>query len=150
MKVRKKDSGQPSPAEEPEGPGEGGDSRAGAARGLLPPNRVGQEEPVPTGMATPYPGEKGLWGAAGTTGTTSTRSSRDVPQGGFGTRQSGSMLDHQCLLPLLALLADKLSRVLRVWLGKRRDISASLQGLMPGGDAGLWFHLQQQSSQLVW
>ncbi|XP_074910065.1 ADP-ribosylation factor-like protein 13A [Buteo buteo] len=54
-KVRKKGSGQPSPAEEPEGPGGGGDSRAGAAGGLLPPNRVGQGEPAPTGMATPHP-----------------------------------------------------------------------------------------------
>ncbi|KAM6061312.1 ADP-ribosylation factor-like protein 13A [Chlamydotis macqueenii] len=55
MKVRKKGSGQPSPAEEPEGPGGGGDSRAGAAAGLLPPNRVGQEEPAPTGTAAPHP-----------------------------------------------------------------------------------------------
>ncbi|XP_052669951.1 ADP-ribosylation factor-like protein 13A isoform X2 [Harpia harpyja] len=54
-KVRKKGSGQPSPAEEPEGPGGGGDSRAGAAGGLLPPNRVVQREPAPTGMATPHP-----------------------------------------------------------------------------------------------
>ncbi|XP_029853288.1 ADP-ribosylation factor-like protein 13A isoform X2 [Aquila chrysaetos chrysaetos] len=54
-KVRKKGSGQPSPAEEPEGPGGGGDSRAGAAGGLLPPNRVGQGEPAPIGMATPHP-----------------------------------------------------------------------------------------------
>ncbi|XP_057252636.1 ADP-ribosylation factor-like protein 13A [Pezoporus wallicus] len=55
VKVRKKGLGQPSPAEEPEGPGGGGDSRAGAAGGLLPPNRVGQEELVPTVMATPHP-----------------------------------------------------------------------------------------------
>ncbi|XP_069667586.1 ADP-ribosylation factor-like protein 13A isoform X2 [Haliaeetus albicilla] len=54
-KVRKKGSGQPSPAEEPEAPGGGGDSRAGAAGGLLPPNKVGQGEPAPTGMATPHP-----------------------------------------------------------------------------------------------
>lgn len=73
MKVRKKGSGQPSPAEEPEGPGAVGDSRAGAAGGLLPPNRVGQEEPAPTGTAAPRPGERGLWGAAGTTGTRTLR-----------------------------------------------------------------------------
>lgn len=58
MKVKKKGSGQTSPAGEPEGPGAGGDSRAGAAGGLLVPNRVGQEEP----MGTPQPGERGLWG----------------------------------------------------------------------------------------
>ncbi|XP_009463659.1 PREDICTED: ADP-ribosylation factor-like protein 13A [Nipponia nippon] len=56
-KVRKKGSGQPSPAEEPEGPGGGGDSRTGAAGGLLPSNRVGQEEPVPTRTATPHPAQ---------------------------------------------------------------------------------------------
>ncbi|XP_074004407.1 ADP-ribosylation factor-like protein 13A [Numenius arquata] len=55
VKVKKKGSGQPSLAEELEGPGEVGDSRAGAAGGLLPPNRVGQEEPMPTGTATPHP-----------------------------------------------------------------------------------------------
>ncbi|XP_041572215.2 ADP-ribosylation factor-like protein 13A, partial [Taeniopygia guttata] len=42
VKVKKKGSGQPSPAAESEGPG------AGAAGGLLLPNRVGQEEPIPT------------------------------------------------------------------------------------------------------
>lgn len=68
-KVKKKGSGQPSLTEEPEGPGGVGDSRAGAAGGLLPPNRVGQEEPVPSGTATPHPGERGLQGAAGTTST---------------------------------------------------------------------------------
>ncbi|KFO76178.1 ADP-ribosylation factor-like 13A, partial [Cuculus canorus] len=57
VKVRKKSSGQPSPVEEPEGPGGVGDSRAGAAGGLLPPNRVGQEEPILTVMATPHPGK---------------------------------------------------------------------------------------------
>ncbi|CAM9376158.1 unnamed protein product [Bubo scandiacus] len=57
VKVRKKGSGQPSPAEEPEGPGGGGDNRAGAAGGLLPFNRVGQEEPAPTGTATPHPAQ---------------------------------------------------------------------------------------------
>ncbi|KAM7094946.1 ADP-ribosylation factor-like protein 13A [Ciconia maguari] len=57
VKVRKKGSGQPSPAEEPEGAGGVGDGRAGAAGGLLPPNRVGQEEPAPTGTATPYPAQ---------------------------------------------------------------------------------------------
>ncbi|XP_075619047.1 ADP-ribosylation factor-like protein 13A [Balearica regulorum gibbericeps] len=55
VKVRQKGSGKQNPAEEPEGPGGGGDSRAGAAGGLLPPNRVGQEEPAPTGMDTPHP-----------------------------------------------------------------------------------------------
>ncbi|KAM6381729.1 ADP-ribosylation factor-like protein 13A [Pluvialis apricaria] len=55
VKVRKKGSGQPSLAEEPEGQGGVGDSRTGAAGGLLPPNRVGQEEPVPSGTATPHP-----------------------------------------------------------------------------------------------
>ncbi|KAM6353427.1 ADP-ribosylation factor-like protein 13A [Alca torda] len=55
VKVKKKGSGQPSLAEEPEGPGGVGDSRVGAAGGLLPPNRVGQEEPAPTGTATPRP-----------------------------------------------------------------------------------------------
>ncbi|XP_064526490.1 ADP-ribosylation factor-like protein 13A [Pseudopipra pipra] len=69
VKVKKKVLGQPSPAEEPEGPGEGGDRHAGAAGGLLLPNRVGQEEPVPTRMATPHPGERGLWEAASTAGT---------------------------------------------------------------------------------
>lgn len=68
-KVRKKGLGQPSPAEEPERPGGGGDSRVGAAGGLLPPNRVGQGEPAPIGMATAHPGERGPRGAAGTTGT---------------------------------------------------------------------------------
>ncbi|XP_042663481.1 ADP-ribosylation factor-like protein 13A isoform X2 [Tyto alba] len=57
VKVRKKGSGQPSPAEEPEGPGGGGDNRAGAAGGLLPLNRVGQEEPTPAGTDTPHPGQ---------------------------------------------------------------------------------------------
>ncbi|KAM9227025.1 ADP-ribosylation factor-like protein 13A [Leptosomus discolor] len=56
VKVRKKGSGQPSPAEEPEGPGGAGDSR-GAARGLMPPNRVGQEEPAPNRIATPHPAQ---------------------------------------------------------------------------------------------
>ncbi|XP_063202905.1 ADP-ribosylation factor-like protein 13A [Chroicocephalus ridibundus] len=55
MKVKKKGSGQPSLAEDLEAPGGVGDSRAGAAGGLLPPNRVGQEEPTPTGTATPRP-----------------------------------------------------------------------------------------------
>ncbi|XP_077642740.1 ADP-ribosylation factor-like protein 13A [Lonchura striata] len=41
VKVKKKGSGQPSPAAELEAPG------AGAAGGLLLPNRVGQEEPIP-------------------------------------------------------------------------------------------------------
>lgn len=111
MKVRKKGLGQPNPAEEPEGPGEGGDSRAGAAGGLLPPNRVGQEEPAPTRMATPHPGERGLRGAAGTTGT---RTPRDTLWGGFGTRQCGSMPDHWSPPSLLALLADQLSGVVGV------------------------------------
>ncbi|KAM9274108.1 ADP-ribosylation factor-like protein 13A [Morus bassanus] len=57
VKARKKSSGQPGPAEEPEGLGGGGDSRAGAAGGLLPPNRVGQEEPTPTGTATRHPAQ---------------------------------------------------------------------------------------------
>lgn len=70
MKVKKKGSGQPSLAEELEAPGGVGDSRAGAAGGLLPPNRVGQEEPTPTGTATPRPGERGLREAAGTTSAT--------------------------------------------------------------------------------
>lgn len=60
MKVRKKDPGQPSLAEEPDKPGGGGDSRASSAVGLLAPNRVGQEEPLPPGMAAPHPGERGL------------------------------------------------------------------------------------------
>ncbi|XP_041252631.1 ADP-ribosylation factor-like protein 13A [Onychostruthus taczanowskii] len=51
VKVKKKGLGQASPAEEPEGPG------VGAAGGLLLPNRVGQEEPVPIGMATPLPAQ---------------------------------------------------------------------------------------------
>lgn len=58
MKVKKKGSGQPSPAAELEGPG------AGAAGGLLLPNRVGQEEPIPT----PRPGERGLGAAASSAG----------------------------------------------------------------------------------
>ncbi|XP_069723574.1 ADP-ribosylation factor-like protein 13A [Phaenicophaeus curvirostris] len=57
VKVRKKSSGQPSPAKKPEGPGGVADSRAGAAGGLLPPNRVGQEEPTLTVMATPHPAQ---------------------------------------------------------------------------------------------
>lgn len=69
MKGKKKGLGQPSPAEEPAGPGVGGDSRAGAAGGLLLPNRVGQEEPIPMGMTTPHPGERGLRGAPGSAGT---------------------------------------------------------------------------------
>ncbi|XP_064374012.1 ADP-ribosylation factor-like protein 13A [Dromaius novaehollandiae] len=53
-KARKKGSGPaPSPAEE--GPGGGGDGRAGA--GLLPTNRVGQEEPVPAATAAPPAGQ---------------------------------------------------------------------------------------------
>lgn len=64
MKVKKKGLGESSPAEEAAGTGVGGDGRAGAAGGLLLPNRVGQEEPTPMGMATPHPGERGLWGAA--------------------------------------------------------------------------------------
>ncbi|KAJ7403814.1 ADP-ribosylation factor-like 13A [Pitangus sulphuratus] len=54
-KVKKKGLGQPSPAEEPEGPGDGGDSHAGTTGGLLLPKRVGQEETVPTRMATLHP-----------------------------------------------------------------------------------------------
>ncbi|RLW02483.1 hypothetical protein DV515_00007256 [Chloebia gouldiae] len=42
VKAKKKGSGQPSPAGELDGPG------IGAAGGLLLPNRVGQEEPIPT------------------------------------------------------------------------------------------------------
>ncbi|KAM9537903.1 ADP-ribosylation factor-like protein 13A isoform 1-T1 [Guaruba guarouba] len=57
VKVRKKGLRQPSPVEEPAGPGGGGDSRAGAAGGLLPPNRVGQEELVPTVMPTLHPAQ---------------------------------------------------------------------------------------------
>uniref|UniRef100_A0A8B9SZ65 ADP-ribosylation factor-like protein 13A n=1 Tax=Anas platyrhynchos TaxID=8839 RepID=A0A8B9SZ65_ANAPL len=60
VKVRKKGPGQPSLAEEPDRPGGGGDSRASSAVGLLAPNRVGQEEPLPPGMAAPHPGERGL------------------------------------------------------------------------------------------
>lgn len=71
MKVKRKGLGQPSPAEEPAGPGAVGDSHAGAAGGLLLPNRVGQEEPTPIGVATPHPGERGQWGAAGSAGTSS-------------------------------------------------------------------------------
>lgn len=67
--MKKKGLGQPSPAEEPAGLGVEGDSCAGAAGGLLLPNRVEQEEPIPMGMATPHPGERGLWGAASSAGT---------------------------------------------------------------------------------
>jgi len=77
VKVRKKGAG-PSAAEEPEGAGGAGDSRAGAAGGLLAPNRVGQEEPAPAGTAAPHPGEWGLRGAAGT------RTPGDTRRGGFG------------------------------------------------------------------
>ncbi|XP_068553108.1 ADP-ribosylation factor-like protein 13A [Anas acuta] len=57
VKVRKKGPGQPSLAEEPDRPGGGGDSRASSAVGLLAPNRVGQEEPLPPGMAAPHPAQ---------------------------------------------------------------------------------------------
>lgn len=57
MKVRKKGPGQPSLAEEPDRAGGGGDSRASSAVGLLAPNRVGQEEPLPPGMAAPHPAQ---------------------------------------------------------------------------------------------
>ncbi|XP_032052331.1 ADP-ribosylation factor-like protein 13A [Aythya fuligula] len=57
VKVRKKGLGQPSLAEEPDRPGGGGDSRASSAVGLLAPNRVGQEEPLPPGMAAPHPAQ---------------------------------------------------------------------------------------------
>lgn len=107
VKVRKKGLRQPSSAEEPDRP-EVADSRAGAAGGLLPPNRVGQEEPATTETATPHPGEKGLQGAAGT------RTPRDSLQSGLGTQQHGSMPDHWSLPFLLALLADQLSGVMRV------------------------------------
>ncbi|XP_021262002.1 ADP-ribosylation factor-like protein 13A [Numida meleagris] len=61
VKLRKKGMGQLSPAEEPEGGAAGGaDGRASTAGGLLAPNRVGQEEPVPAGMAAPNPGERTL------------------------------------------------------------------------------------------
>ncbi|KAK2545395.1 Arl13a [Columba livia] len=56
VKVRKKGLRQPSSAEEPDRP-EASDSRAGAAGGLLPPNRVGQEEPTTTETATPHPAQ---------------------------------------------------------------------------------------------
>ncbi|XP_071669443.1 uncharacterized protein [Patagioenas fasciata] len=56
VKVRKKGSRQPSSAEELDRP-EVGDSRAGAAGGLLTPNRVGQEEPATTETATPHPAQ---------------------------------------------------------------------------------------------
>ncbi|XP_055583819.1 ADP-ribosylation factor-like protein 13A isoform X1 [Falco biarmicus] len=55
VKVKKKGLGQPSPDEGPEGPRGGGDSQASAARGLLPHNSVGQEEPTATRMAAPHP-----------------------------------------------------------------------------------------------
>uniref|UniRef100_A0A669PJF5 ADP ribosylation factor like GTPase 13A n=1 Tax=Phasianus colchicus TaxID=9054 RepID=A0A669PJF5_PHACC len=55
VKVRKKGTGQLSPAEEPEGEAAGGaDGRASTAGGLLAPNRVRQEEPVPVGTAAPH------------------------------------------------------------------------------------------------
>ncbi|XP_050572596.1 ADP-ribosylation factor-like protein 13B [Cygnus atratus] len=57
VKVRKKGPGQPSLAEEPDRAGGGGDSRASSAVGLLAPNRVGQEEPLPPGMAAPHPAQ---------------------------------------------------------------------------------------------
>lgn len=121
MKVTKKGLGQPSPAEEPEGPGGGGDSRAGAAGGLLPPNRVGQEELVPTVMATPHPGERGC-GAALHIGTP------EPPHGVFWGQHS-SVLDHRSLPPPSALLADQLGIE---WghkdpVGKRRDIPEHLR-----------------------
>ncbi|XP_031410586.1 ADP-ribosylation factor-like protein 13A [Meleagris gallopavo] len=62
VKVRKKGTGQLNPAEEPEGGAAGGaDGRASTAGGLLAPNRVGQEEPVPAGTAAPHSGERRLW-----------------------------------------------------------------------------------------
>lgn len=55
VKVRKKGTGQLSPAEEPEGGAAGGaDGRGSTAGGLMANNRVGQEEPVPAGMAAPH------------------------------------------------------------------------------------------------
>ncbi|XP_071899229.1 ADP-ribosylation factor-like protein 13A [Anas platyrhynchos] len=57
VKVRKKGPGQPSLAEELDRPGGGGDSRASSAVGLLAPNKVGQEEPLPPGMAAPHPAQ---------------------------------------------------------------------------------------------
>lgn len=62
VKVRKKGTGQLSPAEEPEGGAAGGaDVRGSTAGGLMANNRVGQEEPVPAGMAAPHSGERRLW-----------------------------------------------------------------------------------------
>lgn len=62
VKVRKKGTGQLSPAEEPEGGAAGGaDGRGSTAGGLMANNRVGQEEPVPAGMAAPHSGERRLW-----------------------------------------------------------------------------------------
>lgn len=60
--MRKKGTGQLNPAGEPEGGAAGGaDGRASTAGGLLAPNRVGQEEPVPAGTAAPRSGERRLW-----------------------------------------------------------------------------------------
>ncbi|XP_065585885.1 ADP-ribosylation factor-like protein 13A [Cyrtonyx montezumae] len=58
VKVKKKGTGRLSPAEEPEGGAAGGaDGQASTARGLLAPNKVGQEEPGPAGMAAPHPAQ---------------------------------------------------------------------------------------------
>ncbi|OXB79455.1 UNVERIFIED_CONTAM: hypothetical protein H355_008350 [Colinus virginianus] len=58
VKVKKKGTGQLSQAEEPEGGAAGGaDGQASTARGLLAPNKVGQEEPGPAGVAAPHPAQ---------------------------------------------------------------------------------------------
>ncbi|XP_053931578.1 ADP-ribosylation factor-like protein 13A isoform X2 [Cuculus canorus] len=108
VKVRKKSSGQPSPVEEPEGPGGVGDSRAGAAGGLLPPNRVGQEEPTLTVMATPHPGKSWCYGHYWH------QDPQTHPIGWFGTQQGGSTLGYWSLPSPLALLSDQLSRVMGI------------------------------------
>lgn len=115
VKVRKKSSGQPSPAEEPEGPGGGGgDSRAAAARGLLPPNRVGQEEPVPAVTATLHPGKRQLWRSAGTTHPRTLQDPSEHSAGWFWEPATQWYARLLVMPSLLALLADGLSQIMEV------------------------------------
>lgn len=109
MKVKKKGLGQPSPAEEPEGPGAGGDSRAGAAGGLLLPNRVGQEEPVGIGMAAPHPGERGLWGLPALPALPARHDPQGHPAGRLPSPATWPNTGPWSLAPPSALPADQLS-----------------------------------------
>ncbi|KAI6078247.1 ADP-ribosylation factor-like protein 13A isoform X1 [Aix galericulata] len=91
VKVRKKGPGQPSLAEEPDKPGGGGDSRASSAVGLLAPNRVGQEEPLPPGTAAPHPDQLGAeWGCRSLARKEET--SRGISAGGLRIHHPAAVL----------------------------------------------------------